>query len=662
MAKKIDIPSSSLTPFPVNIFVLGDLVLDHAIFIRRKGTPFEAVGNEKVSEVRTRITMAGGAANCARALAALGSGHTFLWGITGKSPWGEFSDVLSRSHIYDCAVIRGRVSFRGYHDQSITMNTITRLITVSEERHDHEHRFDDVGQVRLPESVRDIAIHELQQAHKKNRLDAVIINDLDMLAVEQYLVEPVSEFCLENEIPLFIDPKRTIDKYSNIQATAILPNLNEWCSLVGQPGKDVDWRSKINHPIGLKELATFSLEQLPKFTYHIIKCDRDGAVLIAPSAKQSEQFEVLHVPPHPTEISDLPHQLGTGDVMTAILASEYASSEIKEDCMQKLLDAFFVANRVVATYRQNPWHRMPLRRQVESIRTPSPQCRSAVLIIVPKRYLPKGDEIDLKRHESQIESLVSVDKGFRRVLNELLTFFQENWSAQPLPSAFLTARGGDGKTEVCKGISTVLKPGIGYIQIGTREKEKVSTQKKFWEYVKSKKGEFGVDQLLVAVDEAFETISFLRVRKQGVTLLQKAEGLGVRFLFIDAGFDKCRSLLSGSQFESRIELFQLPEIGRRPYDIPLIFAAGCVKNAEMIAGANLQCSELALLAVIEKILTTPIERQSSRNIFGWGKQAVKKASKRGQKDIEIRVEDLPSSLQKKCQAAKDEQRFYSIKM
>jgi len=655
----------SVTSIPLNIFVLGDLVLDHAIFVRRKDTPFEAVGNEKVTEVRTRITMAGGAANCARALAAVGKGHTFLWGITGRSPWGEFSDVLSRSHIYDCAVISGRVSFRGYHDQSIPMNTITRLITVSEDKHEHEHehRFDDVGQVHVTEAVRDTVIHELRQAHNKDILHAVIINDLDMLTIEQELVEAVSKFCLESSIPLFVDPKRTISKYSNVSATAILPNLNEWCALVGQHNRDDHWRKKIGHREGLQELASFSLEKLPNFTYQIITCDRDGAVLIAPSGDKPAHFEVLHVPPHPTRPRDLPHQLGTGDVITAVLALQYCSKRDRDESMKKLRDAYLTANLVVASYRQNTWHRMPIRAEIENLHTRIPQIENSELVTVPRRYLPKDKEIDLSKYESPIKNLVSIDEEYIRVLNELVSFFQENWRAQTLFSAFLTARGGSGKTQVCKGLSSVVEDQrIGYLLIGPRTEVEVHTKTKFWNYVKQEKKALGVEHLLVAVDEAFGTIPFLLRRKNGVMLLEDAATSGVRFLFIDADFKRLGSNLSGSQFVSRIQMFRLPELGERPCDIPYIFAAGCEAAASEMSASKLLCDEEALLAVIEATLTTPREHQSARDVFNWGKKAVIKPSKGKRTKVQITVDKLPRSLNTKSRLAAKNQKWYSIKL
>jgi bifunctional ADP-heptose synthase (sugar kinase/adenylyltransferase) len=116
-----------LTPEPINVFVLGDLILDHAIFVGQKGDgSYQRVQDESAYSVHRRTNLAGGAANCARVLAAVSAGRTYLWGVGGRSPWGRFSEVLDQSHVYDAAP--GRAVLRGIVDQHAKTNTITRLI------------------------------------------------------------------------------------------------------------------------------------------------------------------------------------------------------------------------------------------------------------------------------------------------------------------------------------------------------------------------------------------------------------------------------------------------------------------------------------------------------------------------------------------------------
>src|ERR1041384_6578309 len=217
----------NITDKTINVFVLGDLVLDHAIFVKPKVKPYQPVGSEKVFEVIRRVDTAGGAANCARILAALSRGRTFLWGITGRSPWGSFLQVLQFSQVYDAAF--SNIQFRGLHDEGIAMNTITRIITRNVERQEHESRFDDVGYVSITEDYTRNAINHIRNAVKDSGIHAIILNDLDMNTLSRPLIKAIADVASENGIPLFVDPKRDITKYEGMpfsEATSAIALIN----------------------------------------------------------------------------------------------------------------------------------------------------------------------------------------------------------------------------------------------------------------------------------------------------------------------------------------------------------------------------------------------------------------------------------------------------
>src|SRR5260221_8837924 len=112
-----------------NIFVIGDLVVDHTVFVQQPSGPHQNIEGEPVHEVVRRIDRAGGAANTARILAILNTGQTFLWGLTGESNWGPFRSILEKSQAIDGA--DSNIKFRGVRDETnAQMNTITRLIMV----------------------------------------------------------------------------------------------------------------------------------------------------------------------------------------------------------------------------------------------------------------------------------------------------------------------------------------------------------------------------------------------------------------------------------------------------------------------------------------------------------------------------------------------------
>lgn len=616
-----------ITEAKTNIFVLGDLVLDHAIFVRPKTRPYETVGNEKVSDVFRRIDTAGGAANCARTLACLSHGRTFLWGVTGRSPWGAFSAVLDRSQIYDSA--DNRVLFRGHHDEGINMNTSTRVIVQVNDKQEHEHQFDDIGSVSLTDASIKDALNHVRQAHEEAPLHAIVVNDLDMNAVRQSLISELATFAIEERIPLFLDPKGVPAKYAGISATAIVPNLKEWCELVGQTGKDDTWRHMLGNRTGVEALARYSIEHLPNFDHHIIKCDKDGAVLIGPSAASPHRFVVYHIPPHPVEGNhDLPHQLGCGDVITAILALEYASLDPRGSSIGRMLRAYHTANGVVAYYRQNPWNRVPTRLEVARLRTPSPKVAEEGSITAPGRYLPKGDTITLRKALTAVPGLLSVDKDYMTAIADLIGFLSSGWTLDAVQSAILTARGGSGKSEICKQLPDILgTSNVGFCSLD-KEIEACRGLRQAQTVIADLRSKCATPGLVVAIDEAVARAGRFLRGKNGVILLEEAHRQKVRFLLIDADFRKFERELSRSQFLSRCRVFHLPPIARRPVDIPYIFAAGCLAEARQKDLRPVVCDEEVLLALIAVTLEAPERNQSARVLSQLGSEAFRKASER----------------------------------
>ena len=167
-----------VTEAQVNIFVFGDLVLDHAIFVKKKGGRSQRVGDEKIYDVIRRIDTAGGAANCARVLAVLSRGRTFLWGVTGASPWGAFASVLRNAEVSDCAV--SPIVFWTHYDKAPAMNTITRVIREDGRQRHHEYRFDDVGHALNEDALAAAAAYLNNAENRYGGVHAIIINDLDM--------------------------------------------------------------------------------------------------------------------------------------------------------------------------------------------------------------------------------------------------------------------------------------------------------------------------------------------------------------------------------------------------------------------------------------------------------------------------------------------------
>jgi hypothetical protein len=98
-----------------NIYVIGDLAVDHDVFARELEPTTESAEGERRFQVLRRQDTVGGAGNSARILAVLNEGATFLWDVVGGSHWGTFRRILSNSHAIDGA--SSFVELRGIQDE-----------------------------------------------------------------------------------------------------------------------------------------------------------------------------------------------------------------------------------------------------------------------------------------------------------------------------------------------------------------------------------------------------------------------------------------------------------------------------------------------------------------------------------------------------------------
>ncbi|HYE14028.1 MAG TPA: hypothetical protein VD968_06265, partial [Pyrinomonadaceae bacterium] len=326
-----------------NIFVIGDLVIDHTIYVSIESERRSHLNiGVPIYQVLRRLDTAGGAANCARILSVLNAGHTFLWGLIGKSHWGSFRSILERCQLIDGA--HSNIKFRGVQDETgAQMNTITRLL-VPESGPSFDPpspvvRFDDYGHVHISEDKRNTVLHYLERVHLKYNLDGIVLDDLDMNCLKVDMVKKVADFAAKHGIPLFVNPKHEKDKYKDIKGRAIIPSLTEWCHLVGQSERLMYWRDNLDREQSLREMAELSFENLGNFDYHIIECGKHGSVLIAPHPDKLDRYAVYRADPHVTQVNNPSPHFGCGDVLTAIFAMEF--SEKRQGAKtEEALDAF----------------------------------------------------------------------------------------------------------------------------------------------------------------------------------------------------------------------------------------------------------------------------------------------------------------------------------
>jgi sugar/nucleoside kinase (ribokinase family) len=643
-------------------FIIGDLVIDHTIFVRETTAYHQPKQDESIYQVLRRTDTAGGAANCARILAELSDGDTYLWGITGKSQWGEFRSILSHSQEVDGSA--KSIEFRGIADETdARMNTISRLIVCG----DHDRpvgfgpRFDEGGHLHVAPDKRKSVLHYLDRAKQKlkdahKKLDVIIINDLDYGCLTQEVVDDVSEFAQRNQIPLFVDPKYKGEKYRRIAGKAILPNLKEWCDLVGERDKEAHWRQNVAMSRDLDKMAHRCFLHFPRFDYYVITCDRDGVVFIGPSfaAKQSARHVICKIPPHVLPGVDPIEQLGSGDVLSAVFAMEFdriARDEPTSHETAQALKALIRANIAVACYRKMAWHRMPSRNWVTKAlegaeKDDKYNVSSNNYVALPKveavagiKYLPKRDTIILSEHETIVPGWFSDDDGFRKLLVEL-----RDYCLDGTHHMVLGGPSGSGKTRGVR--DALLAPaadarGIDFVKVP--DNVDLSGQVDLVLDSLKRSTPQRATVRLFAIDEALKR--GFNDKKFALSWFNAASARSIRLLLIDTGFFENHPWNDEGKQEDiellrRSKSFILSAPNQRPDDIPLAIAALILRNIP--DGQSIKVRGDFLLAFTNAMLEQPSTEQLGKSIDSIVQGAVKDLVVR--RTLELTGDHLPDSI------------------
>lgn len=624
-----------------NIFVLGDLVIDHTVFVVKPTNPVQPAGGEEVFEAIRRENNAGGAANSARILSLLSSGTTYLWGILGQSRWGSFKDILEYSHSLDGAT--HNIELRGVMDESgTTMNTITRLVELKNGRYVRKVRYDDTGHMHVTDGKRYSVLYNLERVNSKTPLDAIVINDLDQGAITQELVAKVSTFATLEDIPLFVDPKRQRDKYEHIRGTAILPNLEEWCYLVEKESQADRFRRGLNNEAILREIAQLSFRYLGNFKYYIITCDKKGSVLIVPAPDSKNDYCIYRAEAVYKKDPVVDGLLGAGDILTAVFALHFDKDLAKKDdrdTAKMVIDAFQAAHEAAGAYCGKPWHRMPSQEDIKTLNKKQNTAGMSKKTSIggALRFLPRNAEIDLKPHKTAIPEIYSCNKKLQDELERLVSDFKN-----PTRSHFMIgAPSGFGKSIIIKNMRHILPnakientTGGDLLDIATGDLKKAAQKLK---------GESpAMTHSFLVVDEAYrrELFDSKKRGKHFLDLLNRLLDENVRLVLIDSLFyklgDKPISMMS--DIRNRCMLYMFDSIIDRPLDIPLLIA-GAIVHSEQIKKTPIKISVEFLLAAVSQILKDKNPRHALSSIL----EACVKVSKRV--DAVFELSDYPSRFE-----------------
>jgi hypothetical protein len=543
------------------------------------------------------------------------------------------------------------IKLRGVQDEThAQMNTITRLIrpeNIGFSPYDPPVsvvRFDDYGHVHIPEVKRGTVLHNLDRVHQKYPVDAIVIIDLDMNCLTEDLVKAIAEFASKNGILLFVNPRHDRSKYKDIEGTAIMSSLSEWCHLVGQEKEFTQWKSRLDREEILIRMAQLSFQYLGNFTYHIVECGAAGAILMAPHPELSDRYAVYKADPHKTRVDKPKPQLSCSKLMLAVFALDLCR---EPPTTELALRAFKRAKAALSCYRDMPWQRMPTREAVddETLLVSEPVIKaepSKGMLFVPKETRIRLSE---PKHRTGVPGVFSVDATFRSTIDKLMNDIQKGLEIGDPKSIILGAPSGCGKSTILKALAGDYgeRKGIKLVEVKTPDEIGWTTLDAYFEKLIDDKGA-KADRILIAIDEALKSTMGPELVRHGVKLLNSAHAHNVRFMFIDAGFAPGGDLPVNSEFTSRCVPYYLSGLKHRLMDISYI-VAGMVFQRGLDLKRSLHSVRFEgkfLLTVINATLSHP----HLRDLRTWVREAYDAAIMNSgtDGDLTLRSDHLPSAL------------------
>jgi hypothetical protein len=613
-----------------NVFVVGDLVIDHTVFVIRpdatKPQPASFSGEEEFQVIR-RLDTAGGAATTARLLSALSEGTTYLWGVVGTSPWGTFRESLHNSQSIDGA--KRHIELRGVRDETdAPIATVSRLVEVVENQDGNESyvrrgRFIEFGLVHIPAFKRHSVLYHLKRAHAtKTQFDAIVLNDFSLGTLRSRTIKRINRFAGRAKIPIFLRIRTNGSRYRRVALRGLVCTLKEWVRLVDDDRGAAYWLSNYSNAAHAAEIARRSLYLFPGaqcIAILIGDAAFDGCVLIGPSAPDTLERRVVSYRIDGWRRSGS-HQIGTSDVVAAAFfvglgfereSISFAGAE----------SALRHAVGIADAYQHSGWHRVPPREAASSTAPLRLSRLRDIHSSFGTAYLPPGDRIVLKEAHTLIEGQLSVTETVRDMIKALHQSVMEDAG-----SVVLVAPGGMGKTELGKALIDDLKSaGV----VAGWHRDIVEDAKHKWDWRKPqdiirriRAHSPGDNRCLVIVDEATKLKGSEAMKTQGVVLLNAAATNNIRFLFIDADFANSRGL--ESQFGNRCVWHKLPGIVERPRDIPYVLA-NCLLRKIGDGGDDVLSVETAVVVgLIEWMLTY---RKAFRDLDKIAQAAIKEKAR-----------------------------------
>lgn len=646
--RDIDLEKKQLGQFeensyePRNIMVIGDLLIDHTVFVFSSEEHPPPIPGEGSFRVVRRLDSAGGAATTARAINVIPETTVYLWGLVGSSPWGTFREILERSQDIDGA--HRRIHLRGIQDETdSSMTTISRLVSVRRGSEGREYykrhaRFSDFGHIHIPIDRQVGELHyTLNHIKSKGPLDCVILNDLEFGALHSQVVSCVSGFCEAREIPLIVRIRRDYTKYAGISCRALICTLAEWCNMVGEKRSTDFWSQNI----GKKEVA----EDFIRNTMHsfggaeayvvLIGEDWIDSVLLIEKNAESGKFKLSHFSGISSVEKGKSQQVGVSDVFVGALCAALPRNQPENNADNSLVSAVYNAMNVVSVYQLSRWNH--IHRLRENTNVYSGPNRSISEVSGAAKHLPADLSISLSSAKTQMPHVYSVSSATQKVLAKMASDTSDDDK-----SMVLVATGGSGKSLIASSLIKIAKEAgwNSYLLENTDISWDLNDPELLIDSICKHCRSDGEERIFLVVDEFLKLKGGDKVASNGVVLLNKAAEKKIRFLFIDADFLKINLDDLRSQFARRVEWHTLPSAFERPEDVPYVIASFLLAT---YGQENRIFVETAfLISVMEWIM-------DGNKTFGHLLEILRKISRSRDlaEEIVFRWQDLPANLRGK---------------
>ena len=200
------------------VAVIGDLVTDHYLFAEPRRLSREAP--VMVLRYRSESISAGGAANVARNLRALGA-TVSVFGVVGNDGNGR---ELLRALETEGLDLSGVERVDGW-----TTPTKTRVLAAEARRFPHQVlRIDREPDAALTASVRQRIARAIEE--RAPELDAVLLSDYEYGLIGDDVARAAKRLTLGGKV-VVLDPRREVERFAGI--TALTPNVGELAHFSG---------------------------------------------------------------------------------------------------------------------------------------------------------------------------------------------------------------------------------------------------------------------------------------------------------------------------------------------------------------------------------------------------------------------------------------------